>query len=151
MREIKFRGQTITGEWVHGLLSISQGKSGQPEKGIYISNRAGMPWAYQVRPETVGQYTGLKDRNGVEIFEGNIIRWDDGTDGKLWRVAHVIWEERGQWAYKIIPSQCVNCFQDVRERLFGLGSFIYTPDSTKHGNILEVIGNIYETPELIEQ
>ena len=67
MREIKFRGKGINGEWYKGLLSISQGKPGQPEKGYYISNEAGMPWAYQVRPETIGQLIATID--GQEFYE----------------------------------------------------------------------------------
>jgi hypothetical protein len=70
MREIKFRGKGINGEWHKGLLSISQGKPGQPEKGYYISNEAGMPWAYQVRPETIGQLIATID--GQEFYEGDI-------------------------------------------------------------------------------
>ena len=48
----KFKAQTIGGDWVEGYLSQSQG---QPhiEDGFYISNSAGAPWAYGVRPETI--------------------------------------------------------------------------------------------------
>jgi len=75
LREIKFRGKCINGEWVAGLLSISQGTLTQPEKGYYISNSVGMPWAYQVRPESVGQFTGKRDRNShKEIYEGQKVR-----------------------------------------------------------------------------
>jgi hypothetical protein len=72
-REIKFRGLGVHGKWAYGLLSISQGHEGQPEPGYYISNSAGMPWAYKVIPESVGQWTGMEDTNGSLIFEGDIV------------------------------------------------------------------------------
>jgi len=50
---IKFKGQTINGEWVSGLLANSHGLQGQPPKGWYINNRVGQPWANPVRPETI--------------------------------------------------------------------------------------------------
>ncbi len=76
----KFRGQSVNGDWYDGLLSISQGNNLQPEKGYYISNSGGMPWAYQVRPETIELLHCPKcknirymDRNEVEkIFRNKV-------------------------------------------------------------------------------
>lgn len=82
MRTIKFRGMSINGEWHYGNLSIVNKKIDMVDKGCYISNSVGMPFAYQVRCETIGEFTGLLDKNNKEIFEGDIIKGRD-SDGAI--------------------------------------------------------------------
>ncbi|TYV56552.1 YopX family protein [Listeria monocytogenes] len=123
MREIEFRGQKINGHWAHGNLAIIKQKLDRAEIGAYISNSDGAPFAYQVRPETIGQYTGLKDKNGKKIFE-----WDMGWDEHNECYGVVKFEE-GKFLY---------VWENIAEDLWEVADCI------------EICGNIHENPELLE-
>ena len=135
MREIKFRG------WVGGKMITPCAWINDENLPCHCMGSA--PKA------PLMQFTGLQDVNGVDIYEGDIVRWDDGSDGRCWRVAQVKWDECGTWGYEIIPSQCVGCFENDEKYTFKMGAFIYTPDPSLYGNVLEVIDNIHENPELV--
>ncbi len=132
MREILFRGKTIKESFAYGLLS-------HIGNAWYISNKAGSPKAYEVIPNTIGQYTGLVDKNGKKIFEGDIVDYED--------------EAPGQYEYH--DSLIIN--RGVIE--YSEGCFYWT--NAVNANLLdsvykgvadcEVIGNIFDNPELLTE
>lgn len=120
-----FRGKTISGNWVQGLLASKDDK-------WYISNKAGAPFAYEIRPESICQCTGLKDKNGRLIFENDImeahIDEDFPEDVSRFKVE---WNGKG-W---------VENHPDGVDREY-LDDF-----DTEH---FKVVGNIFDNPELLE-
>lgn len=120
-REIKFRGKsTFDGRWVFGLPRIRDGL----EHGIIEeSNGAG----HDVEIETITQYTGLKDKNEKEIYEGDILKGKPYITEKVTRKGEVKFD-KGVFRVSM---------QGVWRTLYGLVEQC------------EVIGNIYDNPELL--
>lgn len=122
MREYLFRGKMIAnGKWSEGNLLVTK-------QGCYITPDATVLGSYgAVDPETVGQYTGLTDKNGTKIFEGDIVKYGD-------TVHNVVFEQRNGTAYfglvySTLETLSFGHYQDLKQ--------------------IEVIGNIYDNPELV--
>lgn len=138
MRQIKFRGMGINGEWYYGLLSNPKVNmpGGAKKDHWYISNSAGCPFAYEVRPETIGEFTGLKDCKGVDIYESDIV--DIEYRGKRF-TGVVTWNQ--QSASFIFKNEKRYC-EIVSMAASGDGY------NVKLDNV-EVTGNIYQHPHLL--
>lgn len=142
MREILFRGKRVdNGEWVYGDLS-------QIHYKVYISqfvidntyqDGADNKHLYKhiwVLPETVGQYTGLTDKHGKKIFDGDIVKTKYG------RLCIVVWfSSPAHNGWDLHPVNTVeNCIRTKCPDAYDL----YTEEN------LEVIGNVIDNPELLE-
>lgn len=139
MRDVKFRGRHLDKSgWIHGDLAHRD-----VQVGIAV---AGYGVVYPVDPATVGQYTGLLDKSGREIYEGDILRgysYPLMNDGEVNYFAEVVWFDNcpafGIYTHKA-PLSSVRGISD--------GNCAYMEDWEP--DKWEIIGNIHDNPELLE-
>lgn len=132
MREILFRGKRKdNGEWVYGNYAVTDNNGKQH---FIFQNKA---FEFEVDPETVGQYTGITDDNGKKIFEGDILGiTNDDPDYDYITKVYLDWN-----------TLCVDVQgQDYDCTSIGFAIGIWDDECDR----VEVIGNIYDNPELLE-
>lgn len=129
-REILFRGKRVdNGEWIEGFFAKSGDKT-----FILIDNDIAVGYVAmkEVIAETVGQFTGLTDKNGTKIFEGDIIKEKDCVHNGEIQIVGDVWQV---------------CFKDgvffAHNKMEA--KFVYWLKN------FEVIGNIYDNPELMDK
>ena len=144
-REILFRGKTQYGEWVEGSYLQTDDNTNNPMQHRPLNLRHQI-WSYwsgdwnmggwdpmDVLPETVSQFTGLTDKNGVKIFEGDIVKYYQPYS-KRWEEHIVLWDTN--WA---------------SFGMFEQGSAYCKESDWVKIQHIEVIGNIHDNKELIKE
>ena len=141
MREIEFRGKSIMedteGKWLYSFGI----KYGDDVELLYCDEETSDTW-YYVDKEKIGQYTGLKDKNGKKIFEGDIVSYT--------AIVTEYEENTRPYSYKDIFEGEVTydygCFWINDRTLYQIAAYDdeFEPE-------IEVIGNIYDNPELLKE
>lgn len=148
MRDYKFRGKRKdNGEWVYGcpletkmsgVYIIGTRMKSKPNKqGVGIGD---VVWQHEVDPETVGQYTGFHDKKrtaeypeGKDIYEGDIVRFESFED---------------KWGDTYYEQLEVKWDLDIARYVLGDNEYDF---NDIHPDCAEVIGNIYDNPELLQE
>ena len=158
-RQIKFRGKHIkTGKWVYGLpqqkvelynrgvvnldkpAEIGYIVSYEPQRMLEPGvNDENLYWN-EIDPKTLGEYIGIDDKHNKEIFEGDIVKNRNG-------VFLIRWDHAAYWlaAYEHNPAKAGT------NKEWEFYDYLGLEDIKKEECRFEVIGNIYEQPELLEQ
>ena len=147
-REILFRGKSAnTGEWVEGFcVQFGETYSNIIIREIGKLNLCGVIPIYEheiVISETVGQYTGLTDKNGRKIFEGDIVKCSDTINDIEFNAVVEFGNPNHDysWGYQLKhisgekPNLDILCWVDMEET----------------GVFIEIIGNIHDNPELVRK
>jgi len=137
MREIEFRGKSpMTNKWVYGYLFFDNEK-----KEYQIRDKKGW-FTYLCVDESIGQYTGYKDKNGKKIFENDIIFLEEE------KLYGLVCFEYGRWYvfwYGWIDKEGIGYVFDI------VNENPLDDENTNDNQIwLAIVGNKYDNPELLE-
>jgi uncharacterized phage protein (TIGR01671 family) len=142
MTEVKFRGKRLTdGEWIYGSLIITKFKD-NPANRYYIVNFLGnYTFDHEVVPATIGQWLGSRDKEGRDIYEGDVVRgeletWDD----------HMEETRTVKFESKVLYRH--NAFSIYRAYFGSSMGLAWQPFTPEQCISSEIIGNIHDNPDL---
>ena len=152
-REIEFRGKCVldsryAGKWVTGGYVAPEADCENQDEGLIISYFGGNDtFTRHVIPETVGQFTGITDKNGRKIFEGDILLWTrknvhiEGSPIQDFSDKCIIYYDNDKCGFRFrCKLDCGSC----------VGNLDFSDDRAKESYI-EIIGNVYDNPELLNE
>ena len=144
MRDYEFRGVKLdNGEWIQGSL-LTEGNSRKivvPKEGMVGC----MVTMYPVKPKTVGQYTGLKDKEDIKAFEDDIVKCHFANTEKSEHIGIVVYRD-GKYQAQIKTGVTGAFYIPLADGVPRLRQ-----DKSVYMEWFEVIGNIYDNPDLIEK
>lgn len=127
MREIKFRGKSEEKDkWLYGSFYQADNRSFIVDDSFEGGVGESYALLLEAVPESVGEWTGLRDKNSVEIYEGDVVRWED-------EILTVVWENDASFTFKLGDNN--------KDSYNG---------NLAHTEIIEIIGNIYEHSHLLD-
>lgn len=149
MREIFFRGKRVdNGEWVYGYLARFRNFRNKVYTSIiqindFETQECNIQDNSCVFTETVGQFTGLTDKNDKKIFEGDIVKITDEFVNGTYYAYVEFGNPNGlyTWGWQLVPL-CKTAFAV---------EILHWVDMEESGAFIEVIGNIHDNPELLEE
>lgn len=149
MREIKFRGRKSNGVWIYGDLVTVETTDGIPtKKEILPFDAVIFDATEEVEEDTIGLFTGLHDKNGKEIYEGDILLLPANTKVKAYEKGDFVEDKFVQRFAVVWAKQCQG---------YGLcqpyEAKFETPDVVGMAAVdrMFVIGNIHDNPELLNE
>ncbi len=139
-REILFRGKRKNGQWVYGSLVVSENINPAIYYGVGKGLVRQLDWCY-VNPDTIGQYTGLKDKNGKKIFEGDIVH----IKGNGYGGAKV-----GVDYHRVVTFHNGTFCLSMCGRKYDTHTGIYEHNASLSIENWDIIGNVTDNPELMK-